>query len=70
MGQYVVLGSGVMVKNRITIKDGCMIGIGAVVVKDCGFWGVYSGVPAKARKFNSIGADRNNIEDAYDKWLK
>ncbi len=36
-----------MVNNNIVITDGCMIGAGAVVVKDLKECGVFIGIPAK-----------------------
>ncbi|MBE7048025.1 MAG: acetyltransferase [Ruminococcaceae bacterium] len=45
MGTWV--GIGATVKNGITICDNCLIGAGAVVVKDIETPGIYVGIPAK-----------------------
>lgn len=67
---YVNMGINATVNNRLKIKEGCMIGHGAVITSNTHPWGTYAGNPAKSLGFNSVGADRNNITDAYDKWLK
>lgn len=67
--RYVNLGINVTVKNRINILEGCMIGAGAVITKDTKNWTEYQGVPAKQTGFNSRGADKYNIPDAYEKFI-
>ena len=41
------IGVGATVSNNLNICEGCMIGAGAVVVKDITEQGTYAGVPAK-----------------------
>jgi len=41
------IGAGAIVNNNLCICSGCMIGAGAVVVKDIKEVGTYVGVPAK-----------------------
>ena len=47
VGKSVHLGIGATVKNNIAICDHCVIGAGAVVVKNISQSGTYIGVPAK-----------------------
>lgn len=47
VGSGTWVGIGASVKNGITICDNCMIGAGAVVVKDIVRAGTYVGVPAR-----------------------
>lgn len=47
LGERVWLGAGVTVKNNVNVCADCMIGAGAVVVKDIIEVGTYIGVPAK-----------------------
>ena len=47
LGKNVCLGAGVTVKNNVNICSDCIIGAGAVVVKDIKEKGTYIGVPAK-----------------------
>ncbi len=44
MGVYTWVGAGATVKNNVTLCSGCMIGTGAVVVKDISSVGLYKGV--------------------------
>lgn len=44
------IGIGTSVRNNVAICDGCVIGAGAVVVKDILELGTYVGVPAKKIK--------------------
>ena len=46
IGKYSHIGAGVVVKNNINITQKCIIGAGAVVVKDVQQEGTYVGVPA------------------------
>lgn len=50
VGNYVFTGIGTTLKNGIAVCDDCIIGAGAVVVKDIKETGVYIGIPAK--RFN------------------
>jgi len=50
IGLHTWVGAGVTVKNNVNICGGCMIGAGAVVVKDINMEGIYVGVPAKMDK--------------------
>ena len=43
----IIIGAGVTVKNNVTICSDCIVGAGAVVVKDIKEQGTYIGVPAK-----------------------
>ncbi len=47
VGMETWVGIGATVKNGVTICDNCLIGAGAVVVKDIDSPGTYIGVPAK-----------------------
>lgn len=47
LGEKVWLGVGATIKNNVNICADCMIGAGAVVVKDIMESGTYIGVPAK-----------------------
>ena len=47
VGEETWVGIGTSVKNGITICDNCLIGAGAVVVKDINKPGTYIGIPAK-----------------------
>jgi len=42
-----MIGIGAIVKNNVSICGDCMIGAGAVVVKDINTKGTYIGVPAR-----------------------
>lgn len=46
VGRETWIGAGATVKNNVSICGGCMIGAGAVVVKDIKEAGIYKGVPA------------------------
>lgn len=46
VGRRTWVGIGASVKNGVTICDNCMIGAGAVVVKNISEPGTYIGVPA------------------------
>jgi acetyltransferase-like isoleucine patch superfamily enzyme len=47
VGEGSWIGAGVSVNNNIKICSGCMIGAGAVVVKDIIEPGTYIGIPAR-----------------------
>lgn len=55
IGKRTWVGIGVCVSNNLSICENCMIGAGAVVVKDIKESGTYIGVPARR-----INMDRNN----------
>lgn len=50
VGTMTHIGSGAAIKNNINICNNCIIGVGAVVVKDIKEPGVYVGVPARKTK--------------------
>lgn len=50
VGELTHIGAGTTIKNNIDISDNCIIGAGAVVVKDIEEKGTYIGVPAKKIK--------------------
>lgn len=50
IGELTHIGAGTTIKNNINITDECIIGAGAVVVKDIQEKGTYAGVPAKKMK--------------------
>ena len=54
VGNRTWVGAGATVSNNISICDDCMIGAGAVVVKDIKERGTYIGVPARKKKLNTI----------------
>ena len=41
------IGAGAIVLNNLSICDNCIVGAGAVVIKDLEEEGTYIGVPAK-----------------------
>lgn len=47
IGQQTWVGTGCTISNNISICGGCMIGAGAVVVKDINEQGTYVGVPVR-----------------------
>lgn len=47
IGAKTQIGLGAKVKNNISICQGCVIGVGAAVVKDIAEAAVYVGIPAK-----------------------
>lgn len=47
IGKSSWIGIGSVVSNNINITSGCMVGAGAVVVKDITEAGTYVGVPAR-----------------------
>ena len=49
IGDNTWIGAGATISNNIHICEGCMIGAGAVVVKDIDLPGTYIGVPARRR---------------------
>jgi len=50
VGEGTMVGIGATVSNNVSVCDGCMIGAGAVVVKDITEPGTYAGVPARRLK--------------------
>lgn len=50
IGPRTWIGAGATVSNELSICGDCVIGAGAVVVKDIQKAGIYIGVPAKERK--------------------
>lgn len=50
IGEAVWMGADVTVMPGVTIGEGCIIGAGALVVKDCEPHGVYIGSPARRIK--------------------
>ena len=50
IGELTHIGAGATIKNNINITDECIIGAGAVVVKDIQEKGTYVGVPAQKMK--------------------
>lgn len=54
VGKGTWIGIGSCVKNNITICEECMIGAGAVVVKDIDVVGTYVGVPAERVRMNRV----------------
>ena len=49
IGNSTHMGIGATVSNNISICDNCMIGAGAVVVRDVKESGTYMGVPARKK---------------------
>ena len=49
LGNNVWLGAGATIKNNVNVCASCIIGAGAVVVKDITESGTYIGVPAKIK---------------------
>ena len=49
LGEKVWLGAGATIRNNVSICADCIIGAGAVVVKDITESGTYIGVPAKRK---------------------
>lgn len=47
VGNKTWIGAGATVSNNVKICGGCIIGVGAVVIKDINQLGTYVGVPAK-----------------------
>lgn len=50
IGNNTWIGIGAIVKNNTNIMDNCIIGAGAVVVKDIEEQGIYTGIPATIHK--------------------
>lgn len=50
IGENTHIGIGATVRNNIDICAGCIVGAGAVVVRDIREKGIYIGVPAKSEK--------------------
>ena len=50
VGKATWIGIGASVSNNLSICENCMIGAGAVVVKDITESGTYIGVPAKKKE--------------------
>jgi len=51
IGNDVWLGRNVRIFHGVTISDGCVIGEGSLVKKDCEPYGVYAGIPAKLIRY-------------------
>ncbi len=49
IGANTFIGAGAVVKNNLTICEDCIIGAGAVLVKDIVDAGTYVGIPAKRK---------------------
>ena len=49
LGEKVWIGAGVTIKNNVSICSDCIVGAGAVVIKDIIEVGIYIGIPAKMR---------------------
>lgn len=47
VGKHTWIGAGVTINNNVTICDSCMIGTGAVVIKNIEEAGTYIGVPVR-----------------------
>ena len=47
IGEYTHIGASATIKNNIGICGDCIIGVGAVVVKDINQNGIYIGIPVK-----------------------
>lgn len=47
VGKHTWIGAGVTINNNVSICDSCMIGTGAVVIKDIKEAGTYIGVPVR-----------------------
>lgn len=54
VGRRAWIGIGSTIKNNITISDDCIIGAGAVVVKDIDSYGTYVGIPAERIDMNKL----------------
>lgn len=50
IGNDVWIGYGAQIMPGVHVGDGCVIGAGAIVTKDCESYGVYVGVPARKIK--------------------
>ena len=50
VGKKTWIGLGSCINNNINICSNCVIGAGAVVVRDIDEQGIYVGVPAKQKK--------------------
>lgn len=63
--EFANLGLGAIIHQRQVIGSYCMIGAGAIVTKglDCLPGKVYVGNPARYLKVNSIGLQRNNVDE-------
>lgn len=58
------LGLGAVVKQRLIIGPGVMLGMNAVATKNLEPWCVYMGVPAKLFKQNFVGLTRAKISES------
>lgn len=74
IGKYTFIGGGSTILPGVSIGDGCVIGVGAVVNKDVPDHAIVAGVPAKIIG-STIDTDRNFIcingvkDHYYDKDL-
>ncbi len=54
IGKKVTVGAGAIVINNITVCDECFLGAGAVLVANANIKGLYTGVPAKLKRGETI----------------
>jgi acetyltransferase-like isoleucine patch superfamily enzyme len=50
LGNNVVLSARSTILSGVELHDGCVVGAGAVVTRDCAAFGIYAGVPARQIK--------------------
>jgi len=47
IGRHVIIGAGSIILPGVTLEEGVAVGAMSLVKKDCKFFGIYIGVPAK-----------------------
>lgn len=61
VGNYVWIGSNVIILPGVKVGDGAVIGAGSVVTKDVPECAVVAGNPAKVIKYRDVDAYKNNL---------
>jgi len=67
---YVNLGIGTKIHQRMTIGEGAMLGMGSVIVKGVLPYDKVVGVPAKSIGYNTIGMERRGVDMDYVNQLR
>lgn len=50
IGKYVAIGANVVILPGVILNEGCVIGVGSLVKKDCLPWMIYGGIPLRILK--------------------
>jgi UDP-N-acetylglucosamine acyltransferase len=57
------IGLGAVIRQKLVVGPGVMLGMNACATKNLEPWGTYAGVPAKLMGQNTVGIERSKLSD-------